>query len=155
MSIDIDVTVNGARRSLAVDPRKTLADVLREDLGLTGTHLGCEHGVCGACTILVDGESVRSCLTLAGQGHGTEITTIEGLAAADGLGPLQAAMRDSHAFQCGFCTPGFLMTATEFLRSNPRPTEAEVREAISGNVCRCTGYQSIVRGVLLAAERGA
>ena len=155
MSIDIDVTVNGARRSLAVDPRKTLADVLREDLGLTGTHLGCEHGVCGACTVLMDGVSVRSCLTLAGQGHGAEITTIEGLAGVDGLGPLQAAMRDSHAFQCGFCTPGFLMTATEFLRSNPRPTEAEVREAISGNVCRCTGYQSIVRGVLLAAERGA
>ncbi|HYZ00228.1 MAG TPA: (2Fe-2S)-binding protein [Candidatus Binatia bacterium] len=155
MSIDIDVTVNGARRSLAVDPRKTLADVLREDLGLTGTHLGCEHGVCGACTVLMDGVSVRSCLTLAGQGHGAEITTIEGLAGVDGLGPLQAAMRDSHAFQCGFCTPGFLMTATEFLRSNPRPTESEVREAISGNVCRCTGYQSIVRGVLLAAERGA
>ena len=155
MSIDIDVTVNGAPRSLAVDPRKTLADVLREDLGLTGTHLGCEHGVCGACTVLMDGVSVRSCLTLAGQGHGAEITTIEGLAGVDGLGPLQAAMRDSHAFQCGFCTPGFLMTATEFLRSNPRPTEAEVREAISGNVCRCTGYQSIVRGVLLAAERGA
>ena len=155
MSIDIDVTVNGARRSLAVDPRKTLADVLREDLGLTGTHLGCEHGVCGACTVLMDGVSVRSCLTLAGQGHGAEITTIEGLAGVDGLGPLQAAMRDSHAFQCGFCTPGFLMTATEFLRSNPRPTEAEVRDAISGNVCRCTGYQSIVRGVLLAAERGA
>ena len=155
MSIDIDVTVNGAPRSLAVDPRKTLADVLREDLGLTGTHLGCEHGVCGACTVLMDGVSVRSCLTLAGQGHGAEITTIEGLAGVDGLGPLQAAMRDSHAFQCGFCTPGFLMTATEFLRSNPRPTESEVREAISGNVCRCTGYQSIVRGVLLAAERGA
>jgi aerobic carbon-monoxide dehydrogenase small subunit len=155
VSIDIDVTVNGAAWSLAVDPRKTLADVLREDLGLTGTHLGCEHGVCGACTVLMDGASVRSCLTLAGQGHGAEITTIEGLAGADGLGPLQAAMRDSHAFQCGFCTPGFLMTATEFLRSNPRPTEAEVREAISGNVCRCTGYQSIVRGVLLAAERGA
>jgi carbon-monoxide dehydrogenase small subunit len=155
VTIDIDVTVNGIPRSVAADPRKTLADFLREDLGLTGTHLGCEHGVCGACIVLMDGVSVRSCLTLVGQGHGAEITTIEGLSGADGLAPLQEAMRDSHAFQCGFCTPGFLMTATEFLRSNPRPTEVEVREALSGNVCRCTGYQSIVRGVLLAAERGS
>jgi aerobic carbon-monoxide dehydrogenase small subunit len=155
VTIDIELTVNGTARSLTTDARKTLADVLREDLGLTGTHLGCEHGVCGACTVLMDGVSVRSCLTLAGQGRGTEITTIEGLADGDGLSPLQEAMRDSHAFQCGFCTPGFLMTAAEFLRSNSRPTEDEVREAISGNICRCTGYQSIIRGVLLAAERGS
>jgi carbon-monoxide dehydrogenase small subunit len=155
VTIDIEATVNGTRRSFTTEERKTLADVLREDLGLTGTHLGCEHGVCGACTVLMDGVSVRSCLTLVGQAQGSEIETIETLGGADGLGPLQEAMRDSHAFQCGFCTPGFLMTATEFLRSNPRPTEVEVREAISGNICRCTGYQSIIRGVLLAAERAS
>ncbi len=154
MTIDIDVTVNGARHSVAVDPRLTLADFLREDLGLTGTHLGCEHGVCGACTVLLDGASARSCLTLVGQADGAEITTIEGLSDGGALHPLQEAMRDSHGFQCGFCTPGFMMTALELLRASPRPSEAEVREAISGNVCRCTGYQSIVQGVLLAAERG-
>ena len=153
MTIEIDVTVNGIRHSVAADPRKTLADFLRDDLGLTGTHLGCEHGVCGACTVLLDGASARSCLTLVGQVNGSEVTTIEGLSDGDGLHPLQEAMRDSHGFQCGFCTPGFMMTAVEFLNSNPKPTEAEVREAISGNICRCTGYHSIIQGILLAAER--
>ena len=153
MTIEIDVTVNGIRHSVAADPRKTLADFLRDDLGLTGTHLGCEHGVCGACTVLLDVASARSCLTLVGQVNGSEVTTIEGLSDGDGLHPLQEAMRDSHGFQCGFCTPGFMMTAVEFLNSNPKPTEAEVREAISGNICRCTGYHSIIQGILLAAER--
>jgi len=153
VTIEIDVTVNGIRHSVAADPRKTLADFLRDDLGLTGTHLGCEHGVCGACTVLLDGASARSCLTLVGQVNGSEVTTIEGLSDGDGLHPLQEAMRDSHGFQCGFCTPGFMMTAVEFLNSNPKPTEAEVREAISGNICRCTGYHSIIQGILLAAER--
>ena len=153
MTIEIDVTVNGIRHSVAADPRKTLADFLRDDLGLTGTHLGCEHGVCGACTVLLDGASARSCLTLVGQVNGGEVTTIEGLSDGDGLHPLQEAMRDSHGFQCGFCTPGFMMTAVELLNSNPKPTEAEVREAISGNICRCTGYHSIIQGILLAAER--
>jgi carbon-monoxide dehydrogenase small subunit len=153
VTIEIDVTVNGIRHSVAADPRKTLADFLRDDLGLTGTHLGCEHGVCGACTVLLDGASARSCLTLVGQVNGSEVTTIEGLSDGDGLHPLQEAMRDSHGFQCGFCTPGFMMTAVELLNSNPKPTEAEVREAISGNICRCTGYHSIIQGILLAAER--
>ena len=146
-------SVNGVRRELDVEPRRTLADVLREDLGLTGTHLGCEHGVCGACTVLVDGLSARACLLLAPQVDGAHVTTIEGLAAEDDLHPLQAAFRDSHSFQCGFCTPGFLAAAVELLGENPTPTETEVREALSGNVCRCSGYQSIVEGVLLAAER--
>ena len=154
MTINVDVTVNGTRHSVAADPRKTLADFLRDDLGLTGTHLGCEHGVCGACTVLLDGGSARSCLTLVGQANGSEVMTIEGLSNGEALHPLQEAMRDSHGFQCGFCTPGFMMTAVELLRSNPKPTEAEVREAISGNICRCTGYQSIIEGILLAAERG-
>ena len=153
MTIDIDVTVNGTRHSVGADPRKTLADFLRDDLGLTGTHLGCEHGVCGACTVLLDGASARSCLTLIGQANGSEVMTIEGLSDGDALHPLQEAMRDSHGFQCGFCTPGFMMTAVELLNSNPKPTEAEVREAISGNICRCTGYHSIIQGILLAAER--
>ena len=133
-------------------PVETLADFLRHELGLTGTHLGCEHGVCGSCTVLVDGASARSCLMLAAQATGTEITTIEGLAVDGELNHLQQAMRDSHGFQCGFCTPGFMMTATELLRENPHPSEAQVREAISGNICRCTGYQSIVDGILHAAE---
>jgi aerobic carbon-monoxide dehydrogenase small subunit len=152
VTLEVAVTVNGQRRSAGVDARRTLADFLRHDLGLTGTHLGCEHGVCGSCTVLVDGASARSCLMLAVQASGTEITTIEGLAVDGELNPLQQAMRDSHGFQCGFCTPGFMMTATELLRENPRPSEAQVREAISGNVCRCTGYQSIVDGILRAAE---
>jgi carbon-monoxide dehydrogenase small subunit len=151
--IDINLTVNGVERSGSVEPRRTLADFLRDDLGLTGTHLGCEHGVCGSCTVLVDGVSARSCLMLAAQARGAEVTTIEGLAGNEGLHPLQQALRETHGFQCGFCTPGFLMTAVELLRENPEPSEQEIREAISGNLCRCTGYESIVRGISLAAER--
>ena len=152
MSVEVTVTVNGEYHSAVVDTRQTLADFLRQELGLTGTHLGCEHGVCGSCTVLVDGASARSCLMLAAQATGTEITTIEGLAVDGELNELQQAMRDNHGFQCGFCTPGFMMTATELLRENPHPSETEVREAISGNICRCTGYQSIVNGIMQAAE---
>jgi len=148
--MNVELTVNGAARSGDTEPRKTLADFLREDLGLTGTHLGCEHGVCGACTVLVDGEPVRSCLMLAVQASGASITTIEGLAADGDLNPLQQAMRESHGFQCGFCTPGFLMQATALLAENPKATEAEIREVLSGNLCRCTGYETIVNGVLRA-----
>jgi carbon-monoxide dehydrogenase small subunit len=155
MTVEVTLTVNGARRSAAVEARRTLADFLRVDLGLTGTHLACEHGVCGSCTVLVDGVSARSCLMLAVQTAGAEVTTIEGLAQDGAMSPLQEAFRDTHAFQCGFCTPGMVMTAAEFLRENPRPDEREVREAISGNICRCTGYESIVNGILLAAERAA
>jgi carbon-monoxide dehydrogenase small subunit len=152
--IDVTFTVNGATHRIRVEPRRTLADALREDCGLTGTHLGCEHGVCGACTVIVDGRPVRSCLMLAVQAAGHEVTTIEGLAPEGELGPLQQAMWDSHSFQCGFCTPGFVMQATAFLAAHPDAGEREVREALSGNICRCTGYQSIVDGVLLAAKRG-
>ena len=152
MTVELTITVNGEQRSSAVDGRTTLADFLRHELGLTGTHLGCEHGVCGSCTVLVDGASARSCLMLAAQANGAEVTTIEGLAVDGEFNELQQAMRDNHGFQCGFCTPGFMMTATELLRENPQPSEAEVREAISGNICRCTGYQSIVNGILQAAE---
>ena len=155
MSTEVTVTVNGVSRSAAVEARRTLADFLREELGLTGTHLGCEHGICGSCTVIVNGVSARSCLMLAVQADGAEITTIEGLADDGAMGTLQEACRDSHAFQCGYCTPGFLMTATELLSDNPKPTEDEVREAISGNLCRCTGYESIVQAIMLAAERGA
>ena len=149
--LSINVTVNGAAREGVAEARKTLADFLREDLALTGTHLGCEHGVCGACTVLLDGEPVRSCLMLAVQARGASITTIEGLADGDDLNPLQSALRDSHAFQCGFCTPGFVMQITALLQENPSPTETEVRETLSGNLCRCTGYETIVNGVLSAA----
>jgi carbon-monoxide dehydrogenase small subunit len=149
--LSINVTVNGAAREGVAEARKTLADFLREDLALTGTHLGCEHGVCGACTVLLDGEPVRSCLMLAVQARGASITTIEGLADGDDLNPLQSALRDSHAFQCGFCTPGFVMQITALLRENPSPTETEVRETLSGNLCRCTGYETIINGVLSAA----
>jgi len=150
----IAVTVNGARHEAEVEVRLTLADFLRHTLGLTGTHLGCEHGVCGACTILLDGLSTRSCLTLAVQTDGHSITTVEGLAPSpDKLNPLQEAFRDNHGLQCGFCTPGMLITLTEFLRDNPNPTEQEVRIAISGNLCRCTGYQGIVAAALDAAKR--
>lgn len=155
MSERIEMVVNGEQRSADAEVRVTLADFLREKLGLTGTHLGCEHGVCGACTVIVDGVSVRSCLMLAVQARGKEVLTVEGLGDPDHLHPLQEAMRDRHAFQCGFCTPGFVMAALALLRESPSPDEAEVREVLSGNVCRCTGYQSIVEGVLLAAERGA
>ena len=150
----IAVTVNGTKYEKEVPVRITLADFIRYELGLTGTHLGCEHGVCGACTILFDGRTARACLMLAVQAHGHEITTVEGLApSADELSPLQEAFRDNHGLQCGFCTPGMLMTLTEFLRDNPDPTEHEVRIAISGNLCRCTGYQGIVAAALDAAKR--
>jgi aerobic-type carbon monoxide dehydrogenase small subunit (CoxS/CutS family) len=157
--VDITLRVNGAAREGSPEARKTLADFLRDDLGLTGTHLGCEHGVCGACTVIVDGRAVRSCLMLAVQAAGREVTTIEGLAmkgageADGGLGPLQQAMWDSHSFQCGFCTPGMIMQAVAFLSDHPDAGEQQIREALSGNICRCTGYQSIIDGVLLAAER--
>ena len=148
----IGVTVNGVRHERAVEPRLLLSDFLRHDLGLTGTHVGCEHGVCGACTILLDGEAVRSCLVLAVQADGHEITTVEGLAPSpETLHPLQAAFREAHGLQCGFCTPGFLMSLIPFLRDHPRPSEPEIREALSGNLCRCTGYQGIVEAVKLAA----
>jgi carbon-monoxide dehydrogenase small subunit len=150
-TIPIRLTVNGASREGASEARKTLADFLREDLGLTGTHLGCEHGVCGACTVLLDGEPVRSCLMLAVQARGASVTTIEGLAHDGVMNPLQEALRGSHAFQCGFCTPGFVMQITALLAENPTPTELEVREALSGNLCRCTGYETIVNGALAAA----
>jgi carbon-monoxide dehydrogenase small subunit len=150
----IALTVNGARYEKEVEVRLTLADFLRHHLGLTGTHLGCEHGVCGACTILLDGHSARSCLMLAVQADGHAVTTVEGIApSADRLHPLQDAFRDHHGLQCGFCTPGILITLLEFLRDNPAPTEEEVRIAISGNLCRCTGYQNIVTAALDAAKR--
>jgi carbon-monoxide dehydrogenase small subunit len=151
-SFDVELTVNGVPRRGSVEARRTLADFLREDLGLTGTHLGCEHGVCGACTVLVDGEPARSCLMLAVQARGADVRTVEGLAPDGEMNRLQEAMWDSHGFQCGFCTPGFLMQITALLAESPEPTEAEVREALSGNICRCTGYESIVDGVLLAAD---
>ena len=150
----ITVTVNGRRHEAEVETRYTLADFLRQSLGLTGTHLGCEHGVCGACTVLHDGHSVRSCLMLAVQANGHEITTVEGIArSATELHPLQEAFREHHGLQCGYCTPGMLTTLIEFLRDNPDPTEEEVRVAISGNLCRCTGYQGIVAAALSAAKR--
>ena len=145
--IDIRMTVNGREYTGRVEPRLTLADFLRNELDLTGTHLGCEHGVCGACTILVDGEAVRSCLLLAVQADGATLMTVEGLANGDELHPLQASFQENHALQCGFCTPGFLMTAYAFLRDNPNPTEAEVRTGIGGNICRCTGYAPIVKAI--------
>lgn len=151
--MDISLTVNGTRRSGSAEPRKTLADFLREDLDLTGTHLACEHGVCGACTVVVDGRAVRSCLMLAVQANGSSVTTVEGLAPEGEMGPLQQALWDSHGFQCGFCTPGFLMQATAFLDGHPDADEQAIREALSGNICRCTGYQSIIDGVLLAVAR--
>src|SRR5262245_11944531 len=151
---EIAVTVNGRRYGETVETRLTLADFLRQQLGLTGTHLGCEHGVCGACTVLVEGRSARSCLMLAVQADGHEITTVEGIAPdAANLHPLQQAFQDNHGLQCGFCTPGMLITLLEFLRDNPDPTEQEVRVAISGNLCRCTGYQGIVNAALDAAKR--
>ncbi|HUK59847.1 MAG TPA: (2Fe-2S)-binding protein [Stellaceae bacterium] len=150
----IALTVNGTRYEEEVEVRVTLADFLRHQLGLTGTHLGCEHGVCGACTILIDGLSARSCLMLAVQANGHELLTVEGIAPnATELHPLQEAFRDNHGLQCGFCTPGMLTTLLEFLRDNPDPTEQDVRIAISGNLCRCTGYQGIVNAALDAAKR--
>ncbi|UGT68212.1 (2Fe-2S)-binding protein [Nocardia gipuzkoensis] len=151
--VDIEVRINGTLRRDRVPPRLTLADYLREKCGLTGTHLGCEHGVCGACTIMLDGQAVRACLVFAVQADGAELTTVEGIAGPDGeLSPVQAAFRAEHGLQCGFCTPGFIVSATAFLRDNPDPTETEIREGISGNLCRCTGYQGIVRAVRAAAD---
>ncbi len=148
----VRVTVNGTVYERTVEARLTLADFLRDELDLTGTHLGCEHGVCGACTILWNGEAVRSCLLLAVQADGAELETVEGLADGDTLHPLQQAFHEHHALQCGFCTPGFLMTAVAFLKDTPKPTEAEVRGAISGNICRCTGYMPIVDAVLHVSQ---
>ena len=152
----ISVTVNGKIYERQVESRLLLSDFLRHELDLTGTHVGCEHGVCGACTILFDSQSIRSCLTLAVQAHGHEITTVEGLAnGPDDLHPLQQAFWEAHGLQCGFCTPGILMTLLPFLEENPNPTETEIREALSGNLCRCTGYQHIVDAVILAAHKYA
>lgn len=151
--VDIELRINGRSRRDRIPARLTLADYLRERCGLTGTHLGCEHGVCGACTVLLDGAAVRACLVFAVQADGAELTTVEGMAGPDGeLSPVQAAFRDQHGLQCGFCTPGFVVSVTAFLRDNPDPSEAEIREGISGNLCRCTGYQGIVRAVRAAAD---
>ncbi|MGH7629527.1 MAG: (2Fe-2S)-binding protein [Gemmatimonadales bacterium] len=155
-SISVSLTVNGTRYERTVEPRLLLSDFLRHELGLTGTHVGCEHGVCGACTVLLDGDPVRSCLLFAVQADGHEISTVEGLApAADQLSPLQTAFRDAHGLQCGFCTPGILMSMTSFLRDHPDPDEPQIREALSGHLCRCTGYRHIVDAVRLAATRMA
>jgi len=150
--VPVTVQVNGERRRALVEPRRTLADFLREDCALTGTHLGCEHGVCGACTVLLDGDAVRSCLLFAVQADGHQVTTIEGLTPPDGgLSSVQEAFREAHGLQCGFCTPGFVVSVTAFLRDHPSPTDDEIRDGLSGNLCRCTGYQGIVRAVRLAA----
>ncbi len=150
---NISLTVNGKEHQRCVEPRLLLSDFLRHELRLTGTHVGCEHGVCGACTILLNGQAVRSCLMFAVQAEGQEIITVEGLALEGGeLHPLQEAFHEAHGLQCGFCTPGFLMTLVPYLKENPNPTEEEIREALSGNLCRCTGYQNIVEAVKLAAK---
>jgi carbon-monoxide dehydrogenase small subunit len=154
--IALNVTVNGERLSRTVEARRTLADFLRDNLSLTGTHLGCEHGVCGACTVLVDGDAVRSCLMFAAQADGAEVTTIEGLSEHNGeLTPIQAAFQAEHALQCGFCTPGFVVSVHAFLAQNPHPSDDEIRDALSGNLCRCTGYQGIIAAVKRAAENGS
>ena len=150
----IRLSVNGTVFEREVEPRQLLADFLREELGLTGTHVGCEHGVCGACTVLLDGDSARSCLTLAVQADGAQVETVEGLGTIDELHPLQRAFREHHALQCGFCTPGMLMTAIDLLRKHPSPSETEIRDGLSGNLCRCTGYEHIVRAVRAAATAG-
>ncbi|MEQ0561630.1 (2Fe-2S)-binding protein [Amycolatopsis sp. NEAU-NG30] len=147
----VTLTVNGQVCSADCEPRRTLADFLRHDLGFTGVHVGCEHGVCGACTITLDGATARACCLLAVQAEGAEVTTVEGMAAGGELTPLQQAFRDHHGLQCGFCTPGMLATAAELLAANPDPSEAEIREALAGNLCRCTGYQFIVDAVRAAA----
>ena len=151
-AIGIDVRVNGEQVSVAVEPRLTLADFLRETCRLTGTHLGCEHGVCGACTVLFDGDAVRSCLLFAVQADGADIVTVEGLTGPGGeLSAVQEAFRAEHGLQCGFCTPGFVVSVTAFLRDHPDPTDTEIRDALAGNLCRCTGYQGIVNAVRRAA----
>ena len=151
----LELTVNGEKKSLDIASHRTLAEVVREDLGLTGTHLGCEHGVCGACTVLVDGVAARACLVLAVQVDGSSIETIESLADGDNLHPIQQAMWDNHSFQCAFCAPGFMMTLKALLDANPSPTADEIKEELSGNLCRCTGYASILAGALAAAAAGA
>ena len=151
----ITLRVNGKSYTRTVEPRLLLSDFIRHELGLTGTHVGCEHGVCGACTVLLNGEAIRACLAFAIQMDGAELTTVEGLAPGPGeLHPLQEAFREAHGLQCGFCTPGFLMTLTPWLQENPNPTEDDIREALGGNLCRCTGYQNIVKAVKLAAGKG-
>ena len=151
----VSITINGTTRAAVVAPRKTLADFLREDCLLTGTHLGCEHGVCGACTVLLDGAAVRACLMFAVQADGADVTTVEGLAPAPGeLSVVQRAMHEAHGLQCGFCTPGFVVSITAFLRDHPDPTDEEVRDGLAGNLCRCTGYQGIIKAVRLAAAGG-
>ncbi|KAB8192294.1 2Fe-2S iron-sulfur cluster binding domain-containing protein [Nonomuraea phyllanthi] len=152
MEHEITLVVNGTARRVTVPARRLLSDCLRHDLGLTGTHVGCEHGVCGCCTVLLDGRPVRSCLTFAVSVDGAELTTVEGLSSGGRLSPVQRAFAECHGLQCGFCTPGFLCTVTALLEENPAPTEEEVLEGISGNLCRCTGYQNIVKAVHRAAE---
>lgn len=152
-TFELTVIVNGTRYQRSVEPRTLLSDFLRHDLGLTGTHVGCEHGVCGACSVLMDGQPIRSCLTFAVQAHGHEIITVEGLGTRESLHPIQQAFQEAHGLQCGFCTPGILTTVKAFLEQNPRPSEEEIREALSGNLCRCTGYQHIIEAVQLAAEK--
>ena len=151
----IRITVNGTAHELAVESRRTLADVLRHDLVLTGTHVGCEHGICGACTVLVDGLPARSCLMFGVQADGRSVETVEGLGTIDALGPLQQAFTDHHGLQCGFCTPGFLMLVTAFLRETPSPSDDEIREVVASNLCRCTGYQGFLRAVRAAADAAA
>jgi aerobic-type carbon monoxide dehydrogenase small subunit (CoxS/CutS family) len=151
--MEITLTVNGRTSTVPVEPRKLLVDVLREDLGLTGTHIGCEHGVCGTCTVLLDGRSIRSCITFAVQADGAEIRTVEGLAAGAQLHPLQEEFWEFQGLQCGYCTPGMLMRSCEILEQNPEPTPEQVREGIASNLCRCTGYQFIVEAVCAAAPR--
>jgi carbon-monoxide dehydrogenase small subunit len=154
--VEVRMTVNGQPQRATVEPRLTLADFLRERCHLTGIHLGCEHGVCGACTVLLDGAAVRACLAFAVQADGAEVTTVEGLASPDGaLSAVQRAFRDCHGLQCGFCTPGFVLSVTAFLRDNPQPTDDEIRHGLAGNLCRCTGYQGILAAVRRAADDGA
>ncbi|MBI2087816.1 MAG: (2Fe-2S)-binding protein [Deltaproteobacteria bacterium] len=154
-TITIRLQVNGVEYERGVEPRLLLCDFLRESLGLTGTHVGCEHGICGSCTVMVNGSTVRSCLMFAVQANGTEVTTIEGLAEGAKLHPLQEAFSEHHGLQCGFCTPGMLFSALELLKDNPQPTDQEIREGIAGNICRCTGYYHIVQAVKAAAEQMA
>ncbi len=152
--ISITAIINGAKHSATVEPRRSLVDFLRHDIGLVGTHVGCEHGVCGACTVMLNGRTVRSCLLFAAQADGSEVTTIEGIGTDEVLHPLQAAFQQHHALQCGFCTPGMILAAIELLRDNPDPTEEEIRVGISGNLCMCTGYVNIVRAVRAAVGNG-
>lgn len=153
-NISITLHINGVKRTTTVEPRRSLVDFLRHDIGLLATHVGCEHGVCGACTIMLDGRTVRSCLLFAAQADGAEVLTIEGLAKGEELHPLQQAFQQHHALQCGFCTPGMVLSALELLRENPEPTDEEVRVGLAGNLCMCTGYVNIVRAVRAAARNG-